>query len=210
MLQVTKTDNSKGKDSMDILKGINLRDKGRWIGQYKLTKYDFTRADGSIDTKTQEAFELDSKKGLSAGALKDKYGVFLKSDEVIGENLLLNAGINTMLSLLAGGAGTAYNNANARIGVGDSATAAAASQTALQAATNKLLVAMDASYPTYGSSQQIVFRSTFTGAQANYAWAEFVVDNGGTALVALNRLVSAQGTKTSGQTWQVTLTITIS
>jgi hypothetical protein len=43
-------------------------------------------------------------------------------------NVLLNTGINTMLSLLAGGTGTAFNNANARLGVGDSTTATAANR----------------------------------------------------------------------------------
>jgi hypothetical protein len=38
-------------------------------------------------------------------------------------NVLLNEGINEMLLLLTGGAGTAYSNANAYLGVGDSAPA---------------------------------------------------------------------------------------
>lgn len=126
-------------------------------------------------------------------------------------NLLLNAGINLLLTLLAGGAGTVYSNANAYLGVGDSSTAAAATQTALQAATNKAYQAMDASFPTYGTSQQIVFQSTFASGAANYAWNEFGAFNaaagGGTMF---NRLVSAQGTKTSGQSWTLKLTITIS
>ncbi len=125
-------------------------------------------------------------------------------------NVLLNEGINAMLTLLAGGTETAYNNANARIGVGDSTTAEAATQTALQAATNFLFKAMDAGYPTFGTNQQIVFRSTFGGTEANFAWNEFSVDNGATPNKNLNRKVSAQGTKASGQTWQLTLTVTLS
>jgi hypothetical protein len=66
---------------------------------------------------------------------------------------------------------------------------------------------MDATYPTSGTSQQIVFRATFIGTDANYAWQEFLVDNGTTAL---NRKVSNQGTKVSGQTWTITVTITLS
>ena len=110
-------------------------------------------------------------------------------------------------TLAAGGAGTALSNANARIGVGDSTAAEAASQTGLQAATNKTYQAVDASYPTYGKSQQIVFRSTFGGSSANYAWNEFTVDNGTTSL---NRKTSTQGSKTSGQIWQITTTISLS
>ncbi len=125
-------------------------------------------------------------------------------------NLLLNEGINALWTLVAGGSETAFNNANARLGVGDSSAAEAATQTDLQAAVNKLYKAMDATYPTYGTSQKITFRSTFAGADANWAWNEFTADNGGTALKNLNRKVSAQGTKTSGQSWQLTLEITLS
>jgi len=129
---------------------------------------------------------------------------------VIEDNLLLNEGINNIWTLICGGSATAYNNANARLGVGDDNTAAAATQTGLVAATNKLYVAMDGGFPTYGTSQQAVFKSTFGSAQANYAWNEFCVDNGAAAGLDINRKVSAQGTKASGQSWALTLTITFS
>ncbi len=132
----------------------------------------------------------------------------------IDGNLLLNEGINALLTLAAGGTETAYNNANARLGVGDQTTAEAATQTGLNPAgttgANSLYKAMDAGYPTFGTSQQIAFRSTFGGTEANFAWNEFTVDNGPTPTKNLNRKVSAQGTKASGQTWQLTLTITLS
>lgn len=69
---------------------------------------------------------------------------------------------------------------------------------------------MDTGYPTYGASQKITFRATFNGSEANYAWNEFSVDNGSTPAKNLNRKVSAQGTKTSGQVWQITLEISLS
>lgn len=136
-----------------------------------------------------------------------KAGTPFAVSEVEG-NMMMNAGINLMTSLLCGGAGTAYNNANSYLGVGDSSTAESASHTDLQAATNKLRVAMNATYPTYGTSQQAVWQSDFTSAQANYAWNEFAVFNGSTGNTMLNRKVSSQGTKTAGQTWRLTLTIT--
>ncbi len=126
-------------------------------------------------------------------------------------NVLLNEGINELWTLVAGGAGTAFSNANAYLAVGDSATAASASQTGLQAATNKLYKAMDGSYPTYGTDQKITFRSTFGSSDANFSWQEFSVANGNSdSGVNLNRKVSDQGTKVSGQTWQLTLEITLS
>ena len=132
-------------------------------------------------------------------------------DKFIGENLLLNEGLNELFTLLAGTGGTLFDAGNAYIGVGDSATAAAATQTGLQAATNKLYKAMDGGYPTYGTLQKAIWRATFASGDANFAWNEFTVANGNSdAAVNLNRLVSAQGTKVSGQVWQLTLEISIS
>lgn len=130
----------------------------------------------------------------------------------IDGNMLLNEGINELFTILcSASSGTKFSNANAYIGVGDSSTAEAASQTGLQATTNKLYKAMDTGYPTYGTNQQAIWRATFTGSEANFAWNELTVANGNSdSSVNLNRRVSAQGTKASGQTWQVTLTITLS
>jgi len=128
-------------------------------------------------------------------------------ETVIDGNLLLNEGITRLQNLLIAGGGTAFDNTNARIGVGDSATAAAAGQTDLQAATNKLYQAMEASYPQI-AGQVTTWRSVFGSADANFAWNEFTVDNGAAAGENLNRKVSAQGTKTAGQTWTVDLEIT--
>lgn len=125
-------------------------------------------------------------------------------------NLLLNEGITALLNLLTGAAETAFSNANAYIGVGDSSTAASASQTGLQAATNLLYKGMQASYPTI-SGQTVTFRSQFTTSEANFAWNEFTVASGNSnSADNLNRVVSAQGTKASGQTWTVDCAITFS
>lgn len=130
---------------------------------------------------------------------------------VVEGNLLLNEGITEFLNLLTGGAGTAFSNANARLGVGDSTTATAATQTALQAPANKLYKTMEAGYPQV-SNQSVVFRSVFGSSEANFAWEEFSVMNGADEATAknLNRKVSSQGAKASGQTWQLDLTITFS
>lgn len=130
-------------------------------------------------------------------------------DEITLEgNLMLNAGIGEMLDLLiAAGSPTAFNNANSYIGVGDSTTAEAAGQTDLQAATNKTRKAMSATYPSR-SGQTVTWRSAFGSADANYAWQEFGVFNASTGGKMLNRKVSNQGTKASGQTWTVDLAIT--
>jgi hypothetical protein len=51
----------------------------------------------------------------------------------------------TMIATLTG---TGWNNANAFLGVGDSSTAEAATQTELQAATNRFYKAMNATFPS--------------------------------------------------------------
>ena len=140
----------------------------------------------------------------------DAQGIVLPAVSEIEGNLLLNEGIALLLDLLIGAGGTAYNNANSYIGVGDSSTGESASQADLQAASNKTYKAMEASYPSR-SSQTVTWRSVFGSGDANFTWAEFTVANGSTgAGTNLNRKVSSQGTKASGQTWTIDLSITIS
>ncbi len=103
---------------------------------------------------------------------------------------------------------TAFNNANSFIGVGDSTTAFAASQTDLQAATNKVRKAMDATYPS-GSTNVVSWRSTFATADANFAWQEWGVFNASTGGTMLNRKVESLGTKAVNSTWQLTVTLSI-
>jgi hypothetical protein len=138
-------------------------------------------------------------------------GKLMEPASVINGNLLLNEGITEALKLIGGLTADAFSNANAYIGVGDSNTAASASQTGLQAATNKTYKAMETSYPTV-VNQTITFRSVFGSSDANYSWQEFTVINASTDAGGenLNRKVSDQGTKASGQTWTVDVAITLS
>lgn len=113
-----------------------------------------------------------------------------------------------MVQAAIGAAGTPFNNANSYIGVGDSTAAFAAAQTDLQAATNKLRKAMDATYPQ-GAANVITFRSTFATTDANFAWQEWGVFNAASGGTMLNRKVESLGTKTNTQTWQFTVTLTV-
>lgn len=103
---------------------------------------------------------------------------------------------------------TEFNNANAHLGVGDSTTAFAAAQTDLQAATNKVRQAMEATYPTRAVNV-LTFRSLFATGSANFAWAEWGVFNAAAAGTMMSRKVEALGTKTSAQSWQLTVDITV-
>jgi len=130
-------------------------------------------------------------------------------DEVeIEGNVALNEGIGLLLDLLIGAGGTVYSNANAYLGVGDAATAESASHTGLQAVTNKTYKAMEATFPSR-SGQTLTFKAVFGSSDANYAWNEFTIVNASSDTGAnLNRKVSAEGTKASGQTWTLTATVT--
>lgn len=131
-------------------------------------------------------------------------------------NLLMYGGASILWEALIGGSITSFSNANACIGVGDSTTAAAATQTDLQASTNKLRKAMDSTYPQHtdgtsgASNAQVVFRSTFGTSDANFAWAEWAVFNASTSGRMLNRKVEALGTKASGTSWTLTITLSLS
>jgi len=124
-------------------------------------------------------------------------------------NLLLNEGINALWTILCSSGGTKFDNTNAYLGVGDSSAAESASQTGLQG-TNKTYKGMDTGFPTYGTSQKATWRATFGSSDGNHGWNEFTVANGNSdSATNLNRKVSAQGTKVSGQTWQLTLEISL-
>lgn len=125
------------------------------------------------------------------------------------DNLLTTVGLQALGRLLtAQGAVTAFSNANAHIGVGNSNTAAAVGQTDLQGAS-KFRQPMEATYPTDPTGGVWVFRSVFASGDANFAWEEFGTFNAGSSGIMLNRGVNAQGTKISGQVWTATVTITV-
>jgi hypothetical protein len=124
-------------------------------------------------------------------------------------NLLLNEGINEMWKLICGGTATAYNNTNARIGVGNGSTPAAdAEQAGLQGGSTAFK-AMEGGYPTSGTNQKAIFKSSFGAEDGNFAWEEWTVDNGAVADLNLNRKVESLGTK-SGGTWTLEVSTTLS
>ena len=121
---------------------------------------------------------------------------------------LTNAARDLIAQALIGEAFTSFANANARIGVGDSSAAFGASQTDLQASTNKLRKAMEAAYPTRAGNA-LTFRSIFGTSEGNFAWNEWGVFNAASAGTMLNRIVASLSTKTSAQSWQFTVTVTV-
>lgn len=121
---------------------------------------------------------------------------------------LTNAGRDLFAAAIIGDSFTAFSNANARLGVGDSSTAFAAGQTDLQAASNKFRRVMEATFPTR-SANVLTFKSSFATGEANFAWNEIGVFDAASAGNMLCRVVQALGTKASG-TWTLTHTVTVS
>ncbi len=116
-------------------------------------------------------------------------------------------GVIAAASLFIGdGAINAFNVTNSRIGVGDSSTAFAASQTDLQAATNKLRKIVDSA--PIRTNNSVDFTSTFTTSEANFAWNEMALFNSASGdYMATRRTLTGFGTKTSSDTWIVTITV---
>lgn len=166
------------------------------------------------------------KHGLSSAVLRSIVGPAEECAEIQG-NLLLNEGIARMqdLTMIATPltnqtATNAWGNTNAYVGVGDTATAEAATQTELQAAaaaSNRFYKGMNVTYPSR-SGQTVSFQADFTTTEANFVWNEWTVAAGATSAsgsgfltgtINLNRKVAALGTKSTG-TWTLTGQITFS
>lgn len=130
-------------------------------------------------------------------------------------NLLLNEGMDLLLSLLTGQGGTTFANGTAQIGVGDSDAAAVRTQTDLQAADNKSWKGMEDGYPTAPAEnaaedgRSTKFKSSWGDAEGNFAWKEWSVRNDVTADKNLNRKVESLGTKSTG-TWTLEVEISLS
>lgn len=120
---------------------------------------------------------------------------------------LTNAAATEIAKCAINDSPTYLNASNAYVGVGDSNTAFSASQTDLQAASNKLRKGMEPSYPTR-SGAAVTFRALFGTSEANWAWAEWGIFNASTSGTMWQRKVESLGTKTNTQSWQLTPTIT--
>ena len=167
-----------------------LVEKGKWHAKWQIKKW------------------FDEKSHLGGSA----------PDEIvdIDGNALEDSGINELWTILCNAPTTQlFDAANSFLGVGDDSGSDPfdAADTDLQGAV-KTWVGMDPTFPTYGTAQKATWQATFTGLVGNHDWHEFAVanksDGGATTGVILNRKISNQGQKVAGQTWQLTLQITLS
>ena len=140
-------------------------------------------------------------------------------------NMLVQGGWAALLGGIAGTPiTTLFGAANGRIGIGTATTAPAWTDTYLTADTGSAsttswyqLVDSAPVVVTSSSPATLELTATFGPDDANFAWNEFGADNGSASGACLNGLpggyvlinhgTSAQGTKTSGETWVATATI---
>lgn len=204
------TETSHGTDLATVGAGLAAGDSIRWAPRVQVDKYD----PEAVAWLTRQL----GRKPLGA----DYDDACITPYQIVEAegNLLTTAGLQRLTNLLIGAGGQALTNTAARLGAGNSSTAAAVGQTDLQAAagsTNRWFQPMDATYPT-AVNGVVTLKSTFASADGNFVWAEWGSDIGTPTVAAgavvsatlLNRAVQALGTKASGSSWVLTATITLS
>ena len=179
---------------------MEMKDKIGWKSEWSIHRF------RDPDDKIAEVL----RKGV-----KIHDAIMYAGDRYIGadfweDNVALNEGLQELIDIICGlGTPTKWDNSNARLGVGNSNTAADPSQMGLQGAT-KTFKAMDATYPQR-SNQTAEWRATFGSDEGNHAWEEFtVVNSADDTGKNLNRKVESKGTKSSGESWSLSLKITLS
>lgn len=120
---------------------------------------------------------------------------------------LTNAGRDLIAIALIGDVFLPYNSVYAHIGVGTGISAFAPGDTDLTG-VSKQRKAMESGYPTRAANA-LTFRSLFGTTEANFTWNEWGVFNDAVTGTMLNRKVETLGTKTSSQSWQFTVTLSV-
>lgn len=203
-------DTALGFDSLGVSARLPLGDLSRGTTHWVIRRYD--------EESTLKAIGMTGKTNPSDVDFARLSLRSYRTTEVVG-NLITNAGWTRLMSLLTVTGSTQALSATAvRIGVGNSNTAEAYTDTDLGASagsTNRWfqIVTGAASLGT----RTTAFSASFASADGNFAWNEFGIDVGtptvssGNTVAALlfnHKAGIAQGTKASGQVWTATATIT--
>jgi hypothetical protein len=134
-------------------------------------------------------------------------------------NVITNAGYQALLASATTGGTPLFTASKGRLGVGSSTTAATAADTHLggDGSSTTCLYKFMSAAPVIGTgtNKTWTFTATFQASDFNQSWQEFGIDQGtadGTSVTAvfLNHAISNQGTKTSGQVWTATATLSFS
>jgi len=206
---MSQSDGATGLDTATIGAGMRVNQSAKWWPKVLVEKYD--------DDQVSWVSRKSGVKVPQGDLLRSLVTPYATAESE--GNLLLTAGLNRMTALIIAAGGQAGTNTAARIGVGNSATAAAIGQTDLQAAAgaaNRWFQIMDATFPTQANGV-ITYKATWATGDGNFVWNEWGVDIGTPTVTSsavvnanmFNRAVASLGTKVSGS-WVLTATITIS
>jgi len=132
-------------------------------------------------------------------------------------NLLLDDGMDLLLSLLTGQGGDAYATGTAEIGVSDDDTAAVRTQDLLDTTEEgeEDWQGMEENFPTAPAEndatdgRSVKFKSSWGADDGNFAWKSWGIRNKAVAGTILNRKVESLGTKATG-TWTLAVEISLS
>jgi len=178
-------ENARLTEGSRLAAGVGRHDTVKWRCRWKVEKF-------YGDDLTVKPFEVVEREG----------------------NLLVYGGASALWHRLIGGNSvTAFDSANARIGVGDGVAAADPLQTDLQG-SNTLRKGMDATFPQHtdgvdAAAVTATFRSTFSTSEANFVWNEWGLFNGAVGGRMLNRKVENLGEKTGAASWVFTVQLSL-
>ena len=166
---------------------------------------------------------ITSKSGITHPKERDfqRFKIRPYQEVVAYGNGITTAGWSRLLTNAIASGSQAWDATHCRIGVGTGTAATAVGDTELGAASgataNRFWQIVDAvgSTGTGGGTVRLSFVATFASANANFTWAEWGIDQGGTATATattsgaavaplLNHKVQALGTKASPAVWTAT------
>ena len=148
---------------------------------------------------------------IRSGKISIEYAKKFYRRNFLGEyikygNIILCGGATVILQLLTGVSGVnPYNNAYAQICVSNNNSAPSPSQSNL-GGTQSACLPMNKGYPTV-SGNTATFQATASTSQANFCWYMWGLFNGATYL---NAVQVNMGTKTSLETWTITVKLQVS
>jgi hypothetical protein len=204
---MSAVDAGRASDGLSVAVMAPLLESGIGTTRWQVERWD-----------ADQAAWVAGRSGLAAPQASDFHALGVESyltTEVVG-NLVTNAGWTRLMNLLTNqGATQAMDATHTRIGVGNSNTAEAYTDTDLGAAAGSAnrwfqLVSGAATLGT----RTLAYSATFGTSDGNMSWNEFGLDlgtaSGNTVTAPLfnHKAGIAQGAKVAGQVWSATATVT--
>ena len=135
-------------------------------------------------------------------------GSSFTTELAVGDRIQLNADAALMkIAAIATNTSLTLDNLYDDTGGAGAASEISPTETDL-AGASKTYKGMEATHPT-STAQKLTCKSSFGSGDANHVWSEWVVKQSASSK-CINRKVSSMGTKASGSTWTLEITVTLS